>query len=203
MGAVTPSAAASDRTDPRTARSLERLTEALRGMLSEEDLGAVTVSALCRRAGVHRTTFYGHFSSVSELAAEVYTDLVGVASTVQIPENADATDAARIFHAALLDTLYSVARERTAYRALFGAAISIGIRRRLLASFTEHARSAILELRVRGTARDVDLDSAATFIAGGMVATVERWALSDEDDADAFARDVHEQLPRWWPRLGG
>lgn len=63
-------------TDPRSRRTVEKLEQALREMLATEPLSEITVSGLCRRAGVHRTTFYKHFSVVRELAARVVHDVL-------------------------------------------------------------------------------------------------------------------------------
>ena len=43
------------------------ITLALIDLLSEEDLDSISVTALCKRAGVGRQTFYRHFSSLSDV----------------------------------------------------------------------------------------------------------------------------------------
>ena len=45
----------------------EWLCKALRELLQEKDVCDITVSEVCRKADVHRTTFYGHFKSVQEM----------------------------------------------------------------------------------------------------------------------------------------
>ncbi|WP_448073058.1 TetR/AcrR family transcriptional regulator [Georgenia yuyongxinii] len=63
------------RVDPRTRRTLDALRQALGTLLETTPLNQVSVSALCRVAGIHRTTFYKHFDSVGELAASVVEEL--------------------------------------------------------------------------------------------------------------------------------
>jgi len=47
--------------------SERRLIEALLTVAGETAWSRVTVTALCRSAGVHRSTFYGHFESVDDV----------------------------------------------------------------------------------------------------------------------------------------
>ncbi|MFH5824095.1 TetR/AcrR family transcriptional regulator [Georgenia sp. AZ-5] len=61
--------------DPRTRRTLDALQRALTELLDTTPLSQVTVSELCRVAGVHRTTFYKHFQTVGELATGLVTEL--------------------------------------------------------------------------------------------------------------------------------
>ena len=49
-------------------------------LLSEKKIGEITVSEICRRADIHRTTFYGHFDDVYDLmqnmVEEMYVQLM-------------------------------------------------------------------------------------------------------------------------------
>lgn len=45
----------------------ERLVEALLAVAGHTPWARVTVAALCREAGVHRSTFYAHFESVDDV----------------------------------------------------------------------------------------------------------------------------------------
>ena len=62
--------------DPRAQRTLASLRKALTEMVETMPPADVTVAALCRVAGVHRTTFYNHFDSVPHLAAAAIVDLL-------------------------------------------------------------------------------------------------------------------------------
>ncbi|GAB6897670.1 TetR/AcrR family transcriptional regulator [Kineosporia succinea] len=54
--------------DPRYARTRQALLTALLE-LGDDDLAEVSVGLLARAAGVHRTSFYNHFTSLPEAAA--------------------------------------------------------------------------------------------------------------------------------------
>lgn len=55
------------RTDPRIAKTDEALVAALMDLVATSPWDRVTVAALCRRARVHRATFYAHFEDKSDL----------------------------------------------------------------------------------------------------------------------------------------
>ena len=63
------------RVDPRTRRTLAALRQALVELLETTPLSQITVSELCRTAGVHRTTFYKHFDTVGEVASDVVAEV--------------------------------------------------------------------------------------------------------------------------------
>ncbi len=61
----------------RTTQTRALLEEALLLLLKKKELDAITVSELCKKAGINRTTFYNHYSSprgVLETMAESYLD---------------------------------------------------------------------------------------------------------------------------------
>lgn len=193
------------RPDPRQVRTQEALGGALARLLETTPLGDISVAELCREAGVHRSTFYGHASSVPEFAlgefsrgideiAEVAVE-PGVESPVQIAER---------YLASMRDILELVAAEREGYRALFGPATAGLFRGALDARLRHRARLALEVWRaqdVPGAPRDgAAVDEAAAFIAGGLVGAIEQWAMSDEMDAAAAAARISTLMPVWWPR---
>jgi AcrR family transcriptional regulator len=97
--------------DPRTRRTRAALGRAMAQMVVEAPLAQVSVAALCRAAGVHRTTFYKHFSTVTELAGAVLGDLF---------ERIDALRADSDKMAWIEDLLDHAASRRPAYAALIG-----------------------------------------------------------------------------------
>ncbi len=185
--------------DPRALRTRERLREALRRLVADEDFSHVGVAELCREAGVHRTTFYGHYDSVGDVAADLYATTIDERSAVDIPASDSIDDLAMRYREALVGILEAVQAERNAFRSLLGSSVSLGFRRRMLTGFVERAELAIAELREHGLAADVDVETASAFIGGGMVGAIEAYAFSDEADALGYARRVQTHMPAWFP----
>ena len=56
-----------ERTDPRVERSRSALVRALAKLLEGRSLSSISVSEICRHAGVDRATFYRHFEDREDL----------------------------------------------------------------------------------------------------------------------------------------
>ena len=62
--------------EPRAARTHESLTNALFDLLRQHDLTEISISELCRTAGVHRTTFYGHYADIYAFAGDSFASIL-------------------------------------------------------------------------------------------------------------------------------
>ncbi|MEV7524258.1 TetR/AcrR family transcriptional regulator [Streptomyces sp. NPDC091371] len=105
--------------DPRTARTKARLRESLLAECADRPLAEVSVSAVVRRAGVGRATFYLHYEDLPALAVDACADVVhaavdalhawqtgpGSLPPVRPPEALAAFFAGAAGHAALYRTL--------------------------------------------------------------------------------------------------
>lgn len=190
--------------EPRALRSRRLLVDALLALLAERPLEELSVAELCRRAGVNRATFYGHWADQRALAAEAFTELVDRLAEVT-PEELGTLDdphAAQRYHDALRGQLRYVAEHRTTFRALFGSAADAGFRRSLTTALEHRSRLAV-ELWVERSVAPVDTPAElASYVAGGLVAVLASWAASEDEDVDAAAARVQRLLPTWWPRQG-
>jgi AcrR family transcriptional regulator len=189
--------------DPRTRRTVARLRDALRTLLQSGSLDEVTVSALCRQAGVHRTTFYGHYASVGEVVADVFTDELDAALDLDDTTGLS-TDAIAIrFQDTLVSALGTISADRALYRAALSSASSSLFERSLLTMFRRRVEIALEIWHRHGAALDVHTEIAPLMVAGSLTAVIEAWAESDDEDAGTFADAVRDQMPPWWPRPDG
>ena len=186
--------------DPRALRSRRRLQEALRALLTREELTDIGVAELCREAGVHRTTFYGHYENVGNVAADMYASLLDEASAVTFLDEHSLEDLAERYVDATTSVLHGVRSERRSLRVLLASEVSLGFRRRLISRFEERARDAIAAFRARGLDAPFDDAVAASFVSGGVVGAVLLWADSDGEDDEALSREIVRHMPPWWPR---
>ncbi|MFB2556738.1 TetR/AcrR family transcriptional regulator [Herbiconiux liangxiaofengii] len=188
------------RRDPRTARTVTALGRALRESLRELPLDTISVSALCRAAGVQRTTFYTHFGTVAELLTTMLTEDIDALLDVPDPDGSSVEELADEFQETLVAAFRLVQADRALFRAGFESDASAPLRRSLTAMFDARLARALQIWATVGVARDVDEPVARSFAAGGLTASVESWALSDDDDAVARASAVRDQMAPWWPR---
>lgn len=64
------------RKDGSTRPATERLIDAFMELLAEKPLSELTVSTVCRRAGVNRNSFYYHYSDLMDLAEDAIESIL-------------------------------------------------------------------------------------------------------------------------------
>jgi AcrR family transcriptional regulator len=193
--------AAAVRREPRALRSRALILDAVRTGLADTPLDQMTVSEVCRRAGVHRVTFYGHWPDVRAAAADAFAEVIDSIASIDEADVAGATapaDLAARYEAALEAQLVEIRDRRDIYRALTE---SPAFSDRLFAALEERARLAVNALVELGVAvPGARSGIAAAHLAGGVVAATARWARTDGEDLDAAVAEFVAQLPGWWPR---
>ncbi|MCD8023168.1 MAG: TetR/AcrR family transcriptional regulator [Lachnospiraceae bacterium] len=58
----------------RYAETKEKIETIFSELLKKKDISEITVSEICRLAGIHRTTFYGHYEDIYDLMAKMIAD---------------------------------------------------------------------------------------------------------------------------------
>lgn len=59
-----------NRAESKYFNTAAKMDEAFLGLLDEKEFQYITVKEICQRAGVHRSTFYLHYETVSDLLDE-------------------------------------------------------------------------------------------------------------------------------------
>jgi AcrR family transcriptional regulator len=188
--------------EPRTARTRCALETGLWELLRDHDLADISVSALCRQAGVHRTTFYGHHRNIFDFAASVYVDVVNGLGAVNVDQRGTGRTQAEVgtlYAEALRRILVHTFAERRVYRALFNtgtfhAALADGLRPRFLL--------ALYAWQAYGLVPALDCEVAAAFLGGAYASWIEQWVAGEDDDVEAWLASLTNLLPGWWPRDG-
>ena len=60
----------------RRRESMEKIEKAFVELLQERELKEITVSDICKKADVNRTTFYSHYDGIEELNASIFKWMV-------------------------------------------------------------------------------------------------------------------------------
>ncbi|MDD9206798.1 hypothetical protein PU560_10010 [Georgenia sp. 10Sc9-8] len=187
-------------TDPRTQRTVARLRRALDELLRTRTLSQITVSELCRTAGVHRTTFYKHHVSVVDFAHVAFGELIDDALRGRgLAEERDATapDAVAEHRTAIVRLLDHVAANRVTFRRLLGPEGDLMCQRLICDHLTARMLT-VLELSGIGTPESRGL--AASVLGFAALGMVEQWALGDAEDS-AAAADAYLAVISLWQEL--
>lgn len=66
----------------RTIQTENKIKGVFLNLLKEKDISRISVSEICKRAEIHRTTFYVHYKDVADLmehlVAEMYQQIIGL-----------------------------------------------------------------------------------------------------------------------------
>ena len=191
--------------DPRQARTRESLGAALVRLLESVPLEEVSVARLCREAGVHRTTFYGHADSVDAFAVTWFTRDLDQLSAVDATSESSHGIAGEYLDA-LRALLAHVAAERPVFRAMFASSSRGAFRAALEERLRSRAPTALTALDEHGATGVPQgaraREEAAAFIAGALVGVVEVWARDGDDDVRAASARILALMPPWWPLHG-
>lgn len=158
--------------DPRARRTVARLEKALHELLLTRHVADISVAELCRTAGVHRTTFYKHYASVSQFARRTFGTMLDELAVLQRDDDAR--------RAGMVRLLEYVAAQRDLYRRLLGPAGDLAFQR---AAVDHLARD--IEPTLDGERRH----ERALVQAFAMLGMAEAWAFSEDEDATGAVED--------------
>jgi AcrR family transcriptional regulator len=190
--------------DARQARTRARLHAAVLAEARATPVGELSVTALARAAGVHRSTFYEHAASPGDLLRqallaeldELRADLLGSPESDTDEAVAEATRR----------VLEHVRRHAPIYRRGLGPDAGPGSLEGLLGDhFLESSRELLqagrlrLPLHVAGLPDDTVADVAARFVSRATVGAIQGWlALPGEPEVAVFESLYAALLPSWW-----
>ena len=154
------------------------LVEALAQLLVERPYQEVSVVDICRRAMVHRTTFYAHFNDKQELLRYLLEGLERECADTCLPQDPERSPREYLLTAAR-NVFQFFAQRRALYRACLNSGADT------LAHTLEDCAAGELcrllsEPRFRAVSPQVDPQVAAHFYTGAMLSLI-RWWLSSDD----------------------
>ncbi len=170
-------------------------------LMATKNLDEIGVAELCREAGVHRTTFYKHFTSVTGFATHVFTGLLDELASVDAEEEAASSEELALTYPVAFGAVFRhVLQERETYRRLLSANGDAVFQRIVAERMVARASATLRILEERGIAPAVDPMTAAGMIGMSITGALAAWAVSDSDDVERHTQDVLTCLPTWWPR---
>jgi AcrR family transcriptional regulator len=200
-GAARGGSLAAGRAEPRALRSRTLILAAVREAVVDTPVDQLTVTGICRRAGVHRVTFYGHWPDVRAAASDAFAEAMDGMAAVGEGDVATASTPVELagrYERALLDQLEEIRLHRQVYRTLAESSVFSA---RLLGLLHSRAELAVRSLMRAGVpVPGADSGIAAAHLAGGVAAASVLWANADSDDVQSALADFVAQLPGWWPR---
>lgn len=182
--------------DARSRRSRRKLRAAVLALAADTPITDVTISAVCREAGVTRDTFYRHASDpVALLADALLEEIAGIMAL--LPESDAIGDGER----ALLE---HVQRYAAVYRGAMHPVLAAPVRSVLERAIREGLETwlslhpHIVPPVVAGDPTAVGM--ATAYATAGTIGAIEVWLDSGEDDIDRAVEVILAASPEWWLR---
>lgn len=164
--------------DLRQKKTRALLVSALAQLLEERPFQELSVVDICRRAMVHRTTFYAHFNDKQELLRYLLEGMERECAALCLPEDPDSSPRAYLLAAA--QRFFTFFQER---RALYRACLNSGAdadAHVLEDCAARKLEDLLSQPRFRAVTPQVDPQVAAHFYTGAMLSLI-RWWLSSDD----------------------
>ena len=176
--------------DPRVARTRALLAGALTDLLDERPFARITVTDIAARAGVHRATFYDHFTDKHAMVLDLFAERFAQLLRRHVPDVPDVPDGDAGGDAVLRGLLLAVAEHRAAAQGpcsrthrLFAAPVEQEARAQLRAA----VRTWLAERAASSRAR-AQLDLVASLTSWSLYGAAVDW------DAGG-GRAAHRQTP--------
>ena len=155
----------------RRVRMTRRLMkEAMLELLEQEELSNITVTALCERADVHRSTFYKYYTDPADLFREIEQDFV---DQIPLPPQTLDQKSEKQLLAATTAFFDYVRENKRAFRVFFSEAVESGFSSRLVDRLCTNYITLI-----ESDDRTVD-EFIRVYIASGTVGMLREWVASD------------------------
>ncbi len=164
--------------DLRQRKTRKLLVEALAQLLVERPYQEVSVVDICRRAMVHRTTFYAHFNDKQELLRYLLEGLERECADTCLPQDPERSPREYLLTAGR-NVFQFFAQRRELYRACLDSGADAQAHTLEECAAGELCRL-LSEPRFRAVSPQVDPQVAAHFYTGAMLSLI-RWWLSSDD----------------------
>ena len=172
--------------DRRVAYTKNALRSALIALLEDRRIGKVSVTDLCQKADINRTTFYAHYSNPGELLECMEREMLAdILKFVERYEFADDAPSAHIKMARMFEYIRSNA---ALCRTLLGPNGNMSIHG-VMSAIAEHPN--IPRLRAEHSHDKETLDCILLYTVSGSIGVVRRWI---ESGLKKPAEDMAEML---------
>ena len=180
--------------DMRQRKTRKLLVGALSELMEEKPFQQLSVTDICRRAMVHRTTFYSHFSDKQQLLKYLLEELENKCISTCLPKDLERGPREYLLTAAK-NVFSFFAQRRALYRACLNSGADADVR--MLEQCASGELCHLLsEPRFRAASPNIDPCVAAHFYTGAMLSLIRWWLLSENPmTTDHLLANLEQFIP--------
>lgn len=174
---------------PNNARSVlskSKIKQALVSLLETHKLSDITIGNICEKAGINRTTFYSHFSDISDLFKAFEGELCEQLEKLFAfnPDIAVTGNAIDIFKS-ILDVVKK-------YKNLYKNHLSKIFESSMIDNVMSKLKSKYMPILLQGKAVDPEMrESYFVFLKSGIIGVVKDWVKRDcEESCEQIAKSI-------------
>jgi len=182
--------------DPRAGRTRQQIFDALRQLMSDGN-ASVTVHQVVQAAGISRSSFYAHFASLDELAAELLRNQFAAIGTSGVDLRREdlivGRAAARIGYTRLVEHMVE-------NFPLYSSALEMPLARNAYDEIVEAYATRLVDsmVQVESVPSGINVSLATTYIAGGAMTLISAWMRERlEVSDDELVDQLVALLPYW------
>ena len=162
-------------TDKRIIKTKTAIKNAFMQLITERDIGRITISDVAERANINRSTFYLHYSDTASIMSDIEREIAARISTCL--DNFDIRDIYESTYKMFTSLTDKLDEMENIKKYILYSTNSSYVTKRIKEIFIEKTCDAILEYLPRLT-KDKIL-YPVTFAAGGIIDSYIKWCLSE------------------------
>ncbi len=166
----------------RTERTRELIFEAFITLIHDKPFDDITITDICEKAGIHRTTFYNHFENKNELFSALL-DYTHMDFLEAIPQAREATDL-KSYLLSLVDVvLTSISGNKKKFSTFLSPDHNAGLKAMITGYYSDELLNAFEILEHRGllkVRKGMPLSFLSEFLMSGFVSVCTWWLNSGE-----------------------
>ena len=167
----------------RAEKTQELIFDSFIDLLKDRTFDEITITDICEKAGIHRTTFYNHFQNKNELF-DALLEYTHMDFLNRITSARDANDLNGYFLSLVTVVIDAIDKDKERYRSFLDTSRHSGLRNMVIKFYADELLGGLETLERRGILKNrnnIPLQFLSEFLMNGFVAVCTWWLNSQEN----------------------
>ena len=179
----------SQKQDPRSAATKEKIIKAYLQILSEKCFGCISVLEICEIADIHRSTFYRHYAGINDIEIDIEKTVLKTFS--DILDNTPLDDFINGRKTFLRTVSETIRNDLSFYTKVLLVNRRVGFIEKIDATIHNKLKETLSE---KTELSDDEIDYVFTFAVAGRIAVYRKWILSGFKQSEETISSILEKV---------